>query len=159
MISRSQPMAGKKNRRPRAALPLLIAVRFYEDNSTASSALIRIRDLTWNIGMKNHGPAMQVRGTPNPWVLSVWVPLTWEPGQCWSQFQFKITFLKANRYERNYQLAVEPKACPGPRSGDAGPASIPTSRRSFPRSPFSLGQAFSEVATTEVGRAVPDMIS
>jgi hypothetical protein len=25
---------------------------------------IPIRDLTWNIGTKNHGPAMQVRGTP-----------------------------------------------------------------------------------------------
>ena len=24
--------------------------------------IIRIRDLTWNIGTKNHGPALQVRG-------------------------------------------------------------------------------------------------
>ena len=33
--------------------------------SWANLQLIRIRDLTWNIGTKNHGPALQVRGAPS----------------------------------------------------------------------------------------------
>ena len=57
--------------------------------------------------MKNHGPAMQVRGTPACEMVSFRVPLTWEPGQCWSPFQSKITFLKANRYKALVRPATD----------------------------------------------------
>ncbi len=69
--------------------------------------LIRIRDLTWNIGTKNHGPAMQVRGATSPSSGGeFWVPLTWEPGQSWSQFQVVGRAVPAIRSRHPHVLKI-----------------------------------------------------
>jgi hypothetical protein len=59
-----------QNLRPAATLVLPRFGRILHIEQVATNLrvgrFIRIRDLTWNIGMKNHGPAMQVRGAPSP---------------------------------------------------------------------------------------------
>jgi hypothetical protein len=36
------------------------------------------------------------------------MPVTCEPGQCWSEFQLKIIFLKANRFQPS-RMAIFPR--------------------------------------------------